>query len=110
MAAFGGLGAFGAVNYAMEGFVDIRLTVLLYLGSLLGIYIGAYGTKVVKEKMIRLVTGVIILLCVLSRAIATPIYLGQLDVAHLVDPSQYGLLNTVSKYILYLSSFQGVEV
>ena len=60
------MGAFGALNYAYAGMVDLRLTVLLYLGSLVGIHIGVYGTKVVKEVMIRLVTSLIILLCVLS--------------------------------------------
>ncbi|HHE46961.1 MAG TPA: sulfite exporter TauE/SafE family protein, partial [Bacteroidetes bacterium] len=72
------MGAWGAINYGWSGFVDIRLTLLLYLGSLTGIYIGVYGTKVLKEKMIRIVTGVIILLCVFSRAIAIPMYLHQL--------------------------------
>ena len=72
------MGAFGAINYAYEGMVDIRLTMLMYLGSLVGINIGAYGTKVVKELVIRLVTCIVILLCVLSRGIAIPIYLGQL--------------------------------
>ena len=43
------MGAYGALSFAFEGLVDIRLTLLLYAGSLLGIHIGAYGTKVVKE-------------------------------------------------------------
>jgi len=102
------MGAFGAINYAMEGFVDIRLVLLLYLGSLLGIYIGAYGTKVVNERMIRLVTGVVILLCVISRAVAVPIYLGQLELVSLVEPSRYELLNSISKAILYLAGVSGV--
>ena len=51
------MGGWGALNYAYLGFVDIRLTMLLYLGSLVGIYVGAYGVKVVKERMIRIVTG-----------------------------------------------------
>jgi uncharacterized membrane protein YfcA len=72
------MGAFGAVNYAYQGYVDIRLTMLLYLGSLIGIYVGAYGTKVVQEVMIRIVTGTVILICVLSRAAAIPMYLGAL--------------------------------
>jgi uncharacterized membrane protein YfcA len=104
------MGAFGAINYALEGFVDIRLVMLLYLGSLLGIFIGAYGTKVVKEKMIRLVTGIIILLCVISRAIATPIYLAQLNLIDFVDPRHFPILNAVSKYSLYLSGISGVAV
>ncbi|MFO8058224.1 MAG: sulfite exporter TauE/SafE family protein, partial [bacterium] len=40
------MGGWGALNYAFEGFVDIRLTLLLYLGSLIGVFIGAYGVKV----------------------------------------------------------------
>jgi len=104
------MGAFGALNYAMEGFVDIRLVLLLYLGSLVGIFIGAYGTKVVKEKMIRLVTGIIILLCVVSRAIAVPIYLAQLDLADIVQPSSFETLNNISKAFLYISGISGTAV
>lgn len=76
MAMFGG--AWGAISYAYQGFVDLRLSCLLLLGSLMGVYIGAYGTKVVKEVMVRLVASSIILLCVVSRAVAVPVYLRQL--------------------------------
>ncbi len=102
------MGAFGALSYAYEGFVDIRLVALLYLGSLLGIYIGTYGTKVVKEQIIRIVTGFIILLCVISRLIAIPIYLVQLKMIDFIDESYLPLLNTISKYFLYISGIGGV--
>jgi hypothetical protein len=102
------MGAFGAINYALEGFVDIRLIVLLYLGSLLGIYIGAYGTKVVNEVIIRTVTGLIILLCVISRAIAVPIYLAQLEMIDFVPPETFPLLNNISAGFLYVSGVGGV--
>lgn len=104
------MGAFGAINYALKGFVDIRLVALLYLGSLLGIYIGVYGTKVVSEKVIRTVTTLIILLCVLSRAIAVPIYLAQLEIVKIVEPVNYETLNEISKYFLYASGLSGVLV
>ena len=104
------MGAFGAINYAFEGFVDIRLVLLLYLGSLVGIFVGAYGTKVVNEVVIRLVTGIIILLCVISRMIAIPIYMAQLNMIDFVDPSMYPLLNDISKYFLYISGMSGVLV
>jgi uncharacterized protein len=96
------MGAWGAVNYAFEGLVDIRLTILLYAGSLIGVYIGAYGTKVVKEVFIRLVTAAIILLCVISRAIAIPAYLQQLGYISM-DPSYNAYFNGASKAMLYLS-------
>jgi uncharacterized membrane protein YfcA len=99
------MGAFGAINYAFEGFVDIRLTLLLYLGSLVGIYIGAYGTRVVKEVMIRLVTGIIILLCVFSRAIAVPMYLRQLGWVQMPDHDV--IFNLASKSMLFMAGIGG---
>ena len=102
------MGAFGAISYALEGFVDIRLVVLLYLGSLLGIFIGTYGTKVVNEVVIRWVTAIIILLCVVSRAIAMPIYMAQLDMIDAIEPSSFPLLNNISKAFLYVSGIGGV--
>ena len=100
------MGAFGAINYAYKGFVDIRLTMLLYLGSLLGIYVGAYGTKVVKEVIIRIVTGTVILICVLSRAVAIPIYLRQLGWTN-SDPQWDTYFNAASKGLLFLAGISG---
>jgi hypothetical protein len=100
------MGAWGALNYAFEGLVDIRLVLLLYAGSLCGIYIGTYGTKVVKEVFIRLVTSLIILLCVISRAIAIPAYLQQLGYLHM-NPEYNSYFNLLSKAVLYLSGIIG---
>jgi uncharacterized membrane protein YfcA len=103
------MGAFGALNYAYEGMVDLRLTLLLYLGSLVGVYIGAYGTKVVKEVVIRLVTAVIILLCVVSRVVAVPIYLRQLGWAA-GDPAWDHVFNGASKILLFVSGVGGATI
>jgi uncharacterized protein len=101
------MGAVGALSYAWEGFVDIRLTLLLFLGSLLGIYMGTYGVKVVGEKYIRLVTGLIIALCVLSRAISIPVYLRQLG--HLdMNPGLDNWFNYSSKILLFGSGIAAV--
>jgi uncharacterized membrane protein YfcA len=77
------MGAWGAFNYGMQGYVDLRLTMLLYAGSLVGIYFGAIGTHIVKELYIRMVTAVLILLCVVSRALAIPEYMMQLNLISL---------------------------
>ncbi len=103
------MGAFGAINYALQGYVDLRLTMLLYLGSLIGIYIGAYGTKVVKEVMIRIVTGSIILLCVVSRAIAIPVYLRQLGWIGM-DPGLDQYCNLFSKGMLFIAGIGGTLI
>ncbi len=100
-------GAFAAIIYAYAGYVDIRLTLLLFLGSLIGIHIGAYGTKVVRESMIRLVTGMVILLCVISRAVATPIYLRRLEWLA-IDEKWDVPLNLTSKALLFAAGLSGV--
>ncbi len=100
------MGGWGALNYAFEGFVDLRLTMLLYLGSLLGIYVGVYGTKVVKEQLIRLVTGVVILLCVVSRAVAAPAYMRQLGWIQL-DPAWDAHFNMASEVMLFAAGISG---
>jgi hypothetical protein len=103
------MGAFGAINYALEGYVDLRLTMLLYLGSLVGIYIGVYGTKVVKEVVIRIVTGTVILLCVASRAIAMPVYLRQLGWIDM-NPEWDTYLNLASKGMLLVAGVSGTAI
>ena len=103
------IGAFGALNYAWEGFVDIRLSMLLYVGSLVGVYMGTYGVKVVSEKYIRLVTGLIIILCVFSRGISIPMYLRQLGYLN-IDPGLDIWFNGASKYLLFASGICGVVV
>jgi uncharacterized membrane protein YfcA len=103
------MGAWGALNYAWEGFVDLRLAFLLLSGSLFGVYLGAYGVKVVSERYIRLVTCLIILLCVISRAIAVPMYLRQLGIIG-IDPALDPWFNRGSKYLLFASGISGVIV
>lgn len=103
------MGAYGALSYAYQGFVDIRLTMLLYLGSLMGIYLGVYGVKVVNEKIIRLVTSLIILLCVFSRMIAIPMYLRQLGYVNL-EPGWDAYFNMASKFFLFSSGISGCLV
>ncbi len=100
------MGAWGAINYAMEGLIDLRLTMLLYLGSLIGIHIGAYGTKVVREVFIRLVTGVVIFLCVLSRLIATPMYLREMGYLS-YDAGWDKYFNGGSKLMLFAAGLSG---
>ena len=103
------MGLFGALTYAWEGMVDIRLTMILYAGSLFGVYLGAYGTKVVKEMVIRLVTAVIIILCVASRMVATPVYLQQLGLIQM-NPEYNTYFNMGSKALLYVSGVVGAAL
>ena len=76
---------------------------------MVGIQLGAYGTKVVNEFVIRLVTASIILLCVLSRLVNIPVYLRQLDYLHYA-PRFDAWLGGASKVLLYASGIAGVAI
>jgi uncharacterized membrane protein YfcA len=100
------MGAFGALSYGWQGFVDLRLAFLLFLGSLVGVHMGAYGVKVLSERMIRLSTGVIILLCALSRAVAVPVYLRALGWVT-YSPGLDGPLKLASTLLLFGAGIGG---
>jgi uncharacterized membrane protein YfcA len=74
------MGAGGSFKYAWSGFVDIRLSMLILLGSLFGVQLGAIGTTYVKDYMIKIVMGTIMLIVLVSRALMVPVYLHQLNV------------------------------
>ena len=81
------MGLVGTLKYAMGGYVDIRLAMLILLGSLFGIQLGAIGTTYVRPYMIKLVTAMIMLIVAVSRALVIPVYLGELRVVALAEPA-----------------------
>ena len=66
------MGMGGSINWAMHGMVDIRLVLIILAGSLLGVQLGAIGTTYVKEYMIKIVMGIIMLIVAVSRALGNP--------------------------------------
>ncbi|MFZ5447910.1 MAG: sulfite exporter TauE/SafE family protein [Thermodesulfobacteriota bacterium] len=72
------MGFFGTIKWAMNGQVDIRLTLIILAGSLLGVQLGAIGTTYVKEHMIKIVMGTIMIIVAVSRGLAVPQYLTEL--------------------------------
>ncbi len=77
------MGFGGSVKWAMNGMVDIRLTLIILAGSLLGVQLGAIGTTYVKEHMIKIVMGTIMLIVAVSRGLAVPKYLAELQLISL---------------------------
>ncbi|NIQ81336.1 MAG: sulfite exporter TauE/SafE family protein, partial [Anaerolineae bacterium] len=86
----------GTFDWATRGFVDLRLTVLILAGSLIGVQVGALGTSYVKEYMIKVVAAVIMLLASVSRAVMIPAYLSDLRVIPMGDTT-YDLVSNVSR-------------
>lgn len=89
------MGFGGTVKWAIHGLVDIRLTLIILAGSLLGVQLGAIGTTYVKEYMIKVVMGSIMVVVAVSRALAVPKYLVELGMISWSD-STTSLLMTAS--------------
>lgn len=89
------MGLTGTINWAMGGFVDIRMVLLILAGSLIGVQLGAVGTTYVKEYMIKLVMSTIMLVVSVSRGFAIPGYLQQLGAVDLPRHT-IAVLNNIS--------------
>lgn len=76
------MGFGGSIQWAMSGLIDIRLTLMILATSLIGVQLGALGTTYVKEHMIKVVMGTIMLIVAVSRGLAVPKYLNDL---HLIS-------------------------
>ncbi len=79
------MGFGGTIKWAIGGMVDIRLTLIILAGSLLGVQLGAIGTTYVKDHMIKIVMGTIMLMVAVSRALAIPRYLKELGLLDISD-------------------------
>jgi len=98
IAVFSGLE--GTIEWGMRGFVDLRLTLLILAGSLIGVQIGALGTTYVKQYMIKLVSALVMILAAVSRAMMVPVYLSGVGLLA-VDETTSGLLTLLSSVVLY---------
>jgi len=81
------MGLGGTFKFALGGFVDIRLAMLILLGSLFGIQLGAIGTTFVRPHMIKVVMATVMLIVAVSRSLVVPVYLTQLGKMSLAEPT-----------------------
>lgn len=95
-----GMGLVGTLKYATDGLVDFRLTALLLAGSLIGVQVGAIGTSYVRQYMIKIVAGAVMILAGVSRAIAIPTYLSDLDMVA-IGGGTYMALEKASLMLLF---------
>jgi len=87
------MGFTGSIKWALNGLIDIRLTVLILAASLLGVQLGALGTTYVKDYVIKVVMGTIMLIVAVSRGLAVPKYLTELGIISLNDGTTRLLMN-----------------
>lgn len=102
------MGMIGSVKWGMLGLIDIRLTLVILAGSLLGVQFGALGTTYVKDHLIKVVMGTIMLMVAVSRGLAIPTYLDELGFMHLSQGFVHVLKNTsfgVMVFALFVGAF-----
>lgn len=91
------MGLGGSLFYALDGFVDIRLSMIILAGSLFGIQIGAIGTTYVKDHVVKFVMAAIMLLVLVSRFFYIPGYLSELGAITSLGEGTRGLLDGIGE-------------
>jgi hypothetical protein len=91
------MGLGGSLFYALDGFVDIRLSMIILAGSLFGIQIGAIGTTYVKDYVVKFVMAAIMLLALVSRFFYIPGYLSELGSIETLSPGTVSLLDGIGQ-------------
>jgi uncharacterized membrane protein YfcA len=94
------MGAWGSIQWGISGLIDIRMTLLILAGSLIGVQLGALGTTYVKDHMIKLVMAAVMLIVAVSRGAKIPGYLADLGLRGQLDAHMASLLNSVSFWAL----------
>jgi uncharacterized membrane protein YfcA len=104
------MGLGGTVKFALGGFVDIRLAMIILAGSLFGIQVGAIGTTYVKPYMIKVVMGMIMITVLFSRLFVIPVYMSQLELIAPIEAGTTALLKSVSFWIMVAALVSGAAV
>jgi len=100
------MGLAGTITWGLGGYVDIRMTLLILSGSLVGVQLGAIGTTYVKDYMVKLVMATVMIIIVFSRALVVPTYLHDLDVVT-VSEGTTSLLENASFVIMCIGLATG---
>ena len=94
------MGMWGSVQWGLGGLIDIRLTLLILSGSLIGVQLGALGTTYVKDHIIKVVMGSVMLIVAVSRGAKIPGYLADLNIVSPINPGTLHVLNFISFWAL----------
>ncbi len=93
------MGMWGSIQWGLSGLIDIRLTLLILSASLIGVQLGALGTTYVKDYLIKMVMGAVMLIVAVSRGAKVPVYLSDLGLVTL-DPKMAYVINQISYWAL----------
>ncbi|MCG6871898.1 MAG: sulfite exporter TauE/SafE family protein [Gammaproteobacteria bacterium] len=90
------MGLGGSIFYAWDGFVDVRLSMIILAASLFGVQLGAIGTTYVKDYTVKSVMASIMLIVLVSRLAKLPVYLSDLEYLDRLGSGTEAFLDFVS--------------
>ncbi|MDM8568278.1 TSUP family transporter [Thiotrichales bacterium HSG1] len=96
------IGIGGTIQYAVSGFVDIRIAMVILAGSLLGVHLGAIAATYAKDYLTKIVTGILMVLLLFSLALKMVVYIYDVGKISLVEDT-INMLNYVSFNLLLLA-------
>ncbi|SDO64233.1 sulfite exporter TauE/SafE family protein [Desulforhopalus singaporensis] len=94
------MGAWGSIQWGISGLIDIRMTLLILAGSLIGVQLGALGTTYVKDYVIKIVMAAVMLIVAVSRGAKVPGYLADLNLIPQLEKTFTLVLNEISFWAL----------
>ncbi len=103
------MGLGGTIKFAWDGYVDIRLAMIILAGSLFGIQVGAIGTTYVKPYMVKVVMGTIMITVLVSRLFVVPVYLADLGLIGSLGAAA-PVLSKISFAIMVLALLLGAGI
>ncbi len=101
------MGLGGSMLYAWEGYVDIRLSMLILAGSLFGVQVGVVATTYVSENFVKKVMASIMLIVLVSRLLVIPDYLASLKLINPLPGNWSSILHQLSDFTLALALLVG---
>jgi len=101
------MGLGGTIFYGLEGVVDIRLAMLILLGSLFGVQLGAIGTTYVKDYQVKFTMAVIMLTVLFSRFFYIPGYLSKMGMMAPLPETTLQVLKWIGDGVLALALILG---
>ncbi|MCV6637382.1 TSUP family transporter [Candidatus Albibeggiatoa sp. nov. NOAA] len=104
------MGFGGTIKYALDGYVDVRLAMIILAGSLFGVQLGAIGTTYVKDYMVKIVMGVIMILVLFSRGFMIPVYLSNLGYIDPITDGTASILSNISFALLVIALSTGAFI
>ncbi len=103
------MGLGGTLIWAYYGMVDIRLVMIILAGSLFGVQLGAIGTTYVKDYMIKFVMATIMLIVAVSRLLALPKYLSELQLIS-INTVMLSIMTHLSFGVMCLALLIGASI